>query len=86
MWWIRPVRSRRTDRGAMLETGGIDADLAGSGPVVVRTLAFLVLRRVLGVVGGGPSPDGKARMSRSPGPTVLVLPGTRSGPHASGAS
>jgi hypothetical protein len=27
------------------------------GPVVVRTLAFLVLRRILGVVGGGPTPD-----------------------------
>jgi hypothetical protein len=25
--------------------------------VVVRTLAFLVLRRILGVVGGGPTPD-----------------------------
>jgi putative transposase len=27
--------------------------------VVVRTLAFLVLRRILGVVGGGPTPDAK---------------------------
>jgi transposase InsO family protein len=27
--------------------------------VVVQTLAFLVLRRILGVVGGGPSPDAK---------------------------
>jgi hypothetical protein len=36
-----------------------DAGLAGSAPVVVRTLAFLVLRRILGVVGGGPTPDAK---------------------------
>src|SRR3954453_20149479 len=36
-----------------------DADLAGSALVVVRTLAFLVLRRILGVVGGGPAPDAK---------------------------
>ena len=28
-----------------------DAGLAGSALVVVRTLAFLVLRRILGVVG-----------------------------------
>jgi putative transposase len=34
-----------------------DADLAGSAAVVVRTLAFLVLRRILGVVGGGRTPD-----------------------------
>jgi putative transposase len=27
--------------------------------VVMRTLAFLVLRRILGVVGGGPTPDAK---------------------------
>ena len=27
--------------------------------MVVRTLAFLVLRRILGVVGGGPTPDAK---------------------------
>ena len=27
--------------------------------MVMRTLAFLVLRRVLGVVGGGPTPDAK---------------------------
>jgi hypothetical protein len=27
--------------------------------VVVGTLAFLVLRRILGVVGGGPNPDAK---------------------------
>src|SRR3954466_2001436 len=33
--------------------------MAGSAPVVVRTLAFLVLRRILGVVGGGPTPDAK---------------------------
>jgi hypothetical protein len=33
--------------------------MAGSAPVAVRTLAFLVLRRILGVVGGGPTPDGK---------------------------
>src|SRR5215212_1604435 len=31
--------------------------MAGSAPVAVRTLAFLVLRRILGVVGGGPTPD-----------------------------
>src|SRR3954451_17162468 len=36
-----------------------DAGLAGSAPVVVRTLAFLVLRRILGVVGGGSAPDAK---------------------------
>jgi putative transposase len=30
----------------------VDADLAGSASVVVRTIAFLVLRRILGVVGG----------------------------------
>ena len=35
------------------------AGLAGSAAVVVRTLAFLVLRRILGVVGGGSSPDAK---------------------------
>jgi transposase InsO family protein len=34
-----------------------DARLAGSAPVVVRTLAFLVLRRILGVVGAGWTPD-----------------------------
>jgi transposase InsO family protein len=34
-----------------------NADLAGSAPVAVRTLEFLVLRRILGVVGGGPTPD-----------------------------
>jgi hypothetical protein len=34
-----------------------DADLARSAPVVVRTLAFLVLRRILGVLGGGPTLD-----------------------------
>jgi hypothetical protein len=34
-----------------------DAGLAGSAAVVVRTLAFLVLRRILGVVGGGPTPN-----------------------------
>jgi putative transposase len=34
-----------------------DAGLARSAPVVVRTLAFLVLRRILGMVGGGPTPD-----------------------------
>src|SRR3954468_272524 len=34
-----------------------DARLAGSAAVGVRTLAFLVLRRILGVVGGGPTPD-----------------------------
>jgi putative transposase len=33
--------------------------MAGSAAVVVRTLAFLVLRRILGVVGGGPTPDAK---------------------------
>ncbi len=33
--------------------------LAGSAPVVVRTVAFLVLRRVLGVVGGGATLDEK---------------------------
>jgi putative transposase len=33
--------------------------MAGSAPVVVRTPAFLVLRRMLGVVGGGPTPDAK---------------------------
>ena len=27
--------------------------------MAVRTLAFLVLRRMLGVVGGGPTPDAK---------------------------
>ena len=27
--------------------------------MVVQTLAFLVLRRILGVVGGGPAPDAK---------------------------
>ena len=27
--------------------------------MVVRTLAFLVLRRIVGVVGGGPTPDAK---------------------------
>jgi putative transposase len=27
--------------------------------VVVRTLAFLVLRRILGVMGGGQTPDAK---------------------------
>jgi hypothetical protein len=31
------------------------------GPVVVRTLAFLALRRVLGVIGCGPAPDGAAK-------------------------
>jgi putative transposase len=36
-----------------------DTGVAGSAAVVVRTLAFLVLRRVLGVVGGGPTPDAK---------------------------
>jgi transposase InsO family protein len=36
-----------------------DAGLAGSVPVVVRTLAFLVLRRILGVIGEGPTPDAK---------------------------
>jgi hypothetical protein len=36
-----------------------EADLAGSVPVVVRTLAFLVLRRILGVVGGDQPPDAK---------------------------
>jgi hypothetical protein len=36
-----------------------DAGLAGSAPVVVRTLAFLVLRRILGMVGGGPAPNAK---------------------------
>jgi hypothetical protein len=36
-----------------------DADLAGSGPVVVRTLAFFVLQRILGVVGCGQTPDKK---------------------------
>jgi putative transposase len=36
-----------------------DADLAGSAPVVVRTLAFLVLRRFLGVVDCGQTPDAK---------------------------
>jgi hypothetical protein len=36
-----------------------DAGLAGSAPVVVRTLAFLVLRRIVDVVGGGPTPDTK---------------------------
>jgi putative transposase len=40
---------------AALSSG--DAGLAGSAPVVVRTLAFLFLRRILGVVGGGPTPD-----------------------------
>jgi hypothetical protein len=34
-----------------------DAGLAGSAAVVMRTLAFLVLRRILGVVGGGPTLD-----------------------------
>jgi putative transposase len=34
-----------------------DAYLAGSAAVVVRTLAFLVLRRTLALVGGGPTPD-----------------------------
>jgi hypothetical protein len=29
------------------------------GSVVVRTLAFLVLRRILGVVSGGQTPDAK---------------------------
>jgi hypothetical protein len=29
------------------------------GAVVVRTLAFIVVRRVLGLVGLGPSPDAK---------------------------
>jgi putative transposase len=36
-----------------------DADLAGSALVVVRTLAFLVLRRILGVVGCAQAPDAK---------------------------
>jgi hypothetical protein len=36
-----------------------NAGLAGSAPVVVRTLAFLVLRRILGVVVGGLTPDAK---------------------------
>jgi hypothetical protein len=36
-----------------------DADLAGSAPVVVRTLAFLILRRILGGVSAGPTPDVK---------------------------
>jgi putative transposase len=36
-----------------------DAGLAGSAPVVVQTLAFLFLRRILDVVGGGPTPDAK---------------------------
>jgi hypothetical protein len=36
-----------------------DASLAGSAPVVVQTLAFLVLRRILDVVGGGPTPNAK---------------------------
>src|SRR5689334_6378655 len=31
--------------------------MAGSAPVTVRTLAFLVLRRILGMVGGGPTPE-----------------------------
>src|SRR4051812_764456 len=35
-----------------------DADLAGSA-LVVRTLAFLVLRRILGVVGCAQAPDAK---------------------------
>src|SRR3954468_22422227 len=34
-----------------------DARLAGSAAVGVRTLAFLVLRRMLGVVGAGRTPD-----------------------------
>jgi hypothetical protein len=36
-----------------------DTGVAGSAAVVVRTLAFLVLRRCLGVVGAGPTPDAK---------------------------
>jgi putative transposase len=42
-------------QGAAVSWG--DAGLPGSAPVVVRTLAFLILRRILGVVGGGPPPD-----------------------------
>src|SRR4029450_8739894 len=34
-----------------------NAGMAGSAPVAVRTLAFLVLRRILGVVGGGATFD-----------------------------
>jgi len=40
---------------AALSSG--DADLAGSTPVVVRTLVFLVLRRILGMVCNGQTPD-----------------------------
>ena len=36
-----------------------DAELAGSTPVVVRTLGFLILRRLIGVVGCGPTTDAK---------------------------
>jgi hypothetical protein len=36
-----------------------DAGLAGSAPLVGRTLGFLVLRRILGVLGGGRTPDAK---------------------------
>ena len=36
-----------------------DGELAGSVPVVVRTLGFLVLRRLLGVVGCGRTTDAK---------------------------
>jgi hypothetical protein len=39
--------------------GSWNAELAGSAPVVMRTLAFLVLRRIVGVVGGGQTPDAK---------------------------
>jgi putative transposase len=31
--------------------------------VVMQTLAFLVLRRILGVVGGGPAPDADAEIA-----------------------
>jgi putative transposase len=40
---------------AAVSSGNVD--LAGSAFVAVRTLAFLVLRRILGVVGAGQSPD-----------------------------
>ena len=51
----RHRRGRAARRFAAVSSG--DAGLAGSAPVVVRPLAVLVLRRVLSVVGGGPTPD-----------------------------